>query len=106
MTEVVYNKLVRDNIPEITRANDGIPFTRILNDKEFNIKLNEKLIEEVKEYLESEDILELADILEVIHAIIEAKGYSFKELEEIRLEKSKKRGGFKKKILLEKVVSK
>ena len=98
----IYNKLVRDNIPEIMIKNGATPITKILSDEEYLIELNKKLLEEVKEYLESKEIEELADIEEVILAIIEAKSLTRDKLEEIRIKKVRKRGAFKKKIYLEK----
>jgi len=98
----IYNKLVRDNIPEIMIKNGATPITKILSEDEYLIELNKKLLEEVKEYLESKEIEELADIEEVILAIIEAKSLTRDKLEEIRIKKVRKRGAFKKKIYLEK----
>ena len=98
----IYNKLVRDNIEEIMISKGAKPVTRILSDEEYLTELNKKLLEEVNEYLESEDIEELADIKEVFLAIIEAKQISNDNLEEIRLNKVKKRGAFKKRLFLEK----
>ena len=98
----IYNKLVRDNIEEIMISKGAKPVTRILSDEEYLIELNKKLLEEVNEYLESEDIEELADIKEVFLAILEVKQISNDTLEEIRLNKVKKRGSFKKKLFLEK----
>ena len=97
----VYNKLVRDKIPEIIKNNGEEPNTRILSDEEYLSELNKKLQEEMKEYLESGDIEELADLEEVLLAILDAKNISHEEFEKIRLEKVKKRGAFKKKIFLE-----
>ena len=97
----IYNKLVRDNIPEIMIKNNAKPVTRILSDEEYLIELNKKLLEEVKEYLESGEIEELADIEEVIIAILNAKNTTKDNLEEIRQTKVKKRGAFNKKIFLE-----
>ena len=97
----IYNKLVRDNIPEIMIKNKAKPVTRILSDEEYLIELNKKLLEEVKEYLESGEIEELADIEEVIIAILNAKNTTKDNLEEIRQTKVKKRGAFNKKIFLE-----
>ena len=65
---------------------------------------NKKLQEEVNEYLEAENIEEMVDILEVIRAILEHKGVTYDEIEEKRIKKAKKRGGFKEKIFLEKVL--
>ena len=55
--EKVYNKLVRDNIPDIILKDNELPTTRILNDEEYIQELNKKLKEEVNEYLESQDIV-------------------------------------------------
>jgi len=98
----IYNKLVRDNIEEIMISKGAKPVTRILSNEEYLTELNKKLLEEVNEYLESEDIEELADIKEVFLAILEAKQISNDTLEEIRLNKVKKRGAFKKRLFLEK----
>ena len=100
----VYNKLVRDKIPEIIEnKKDGRPVYRIMNADEYLTALNTKLKEELNEYLESGAIEELADLEEVLLAILEAKNISFQDFEKIRLEKSEKRGGFKKRIFLESV---
>ena len=101
-----YNKLVRDKIPEIIKNNGEDPKTKILSDEEFLIKLNKKIEEELKEYLDSGDIEELADLEEVLLAILDAKNISFEEFEKIRLEKVKNRGAFKNKIYLESVEEK
>jgi len=98
----VYNKLVRDKIPGIMINNGAKPVARILNDKEFLEGLNKKLLEEVNEYLESGDILEIADIEEVILAILKVKNVSLDEFTKIRLDKVNKKGAFNKKIFLEK----
>jgi len=99
-----YNKLIRDRIPEIIEGKGEIPITCVLSDDEFKEKLEEKLLEEVNEFLEkADDVSELADILEVVYALAEVLGISKEELERIRAEKQQKRGGFKKKLLLQKV---
>ena len=97
-----YNKLVRDNIPEIMKQNGSIPVTRILNDEEFLEELDKKLLEEVNEYLIDQNIEELADIYEVFLAILKARKIDFNELEEVRKTKVLKRGAFEDKIFLEK----
>ena len=95
-----YNKLVRDNIPEIMVEKGVTPITRVLDDKEYIEELNKKLLEEVKEYLESNEILELCDIEEVLLAILRFNNISKEEFEQKRQEKVKKRGAFNKKIFL------
>ena len=64
-------------------------------------ELNKKLQEEVKEYLEDNNVEELADIVEVIYGILNSMDVSIEEFEKVRAEKVIKRGAFKKKIFLE-----
>lgn len=96
-----YDKLVRDNIPEIMISKGCKPVTRVLNDEEYLNELNKKLLEEVNEYLVDNNIEELADIKEVFNSILKAKGISTDELESVRLDKAEKRGSFNEKIFLE-----
>ena len=103
----VYNKLVRDKIPEIIAGDNGKTcVTRIMEDDEYLETLNTKMQEELKEYLESGDVEELADLEEVLRAILDVKNVSYEEFENIRNTKVEKRGAFKKKIFLESVSEK
>lgn len=97
-----YNKLVRDNIPNIIKSNGENPVTRILDDDEYFSELNKKLLEEVNEYLNDNNTSEIADILEVIRAILDFNNISYEDMEKIRIDKATKRGAFKEKIYLEK----
>lgn len=100
----VYNKLIRDKIPEIIAKDNGKTcVTRIMADDEYLESLNVKMQEELNEYLESGEVEELADLEEVLRAILDVKGISYDEFEKIRNEKVLKRGAFKKKIFLESV---
>ena len=96
-----YNKLIRDRIPEIIEEKGGTYKIHIADDNEYWEKLRKKLVEEVEEFLENEDKDEIADMLEVIYAILEYKNVSKEEIEEIRTEKAEKRGVFNKKLILE-----
>lgn len=102
----VYNKLVRDRIPEIIEASGKTCTYETLSDEQYIELLNKKLLEEVNEYLKSGMIEELADIGEVMHAILDCKGIPLVEFQHIRDEKLQARGGFKKKILLKEVMEK
>lgn len=99
-----YNKLVRDRIPEIIEKTGKKFTTTILSDQEYIKELKKKSFEELEEYLSTtnkEDALEeLADVLEIIHALAECHGSSIKEVEAIRERKAEKRGGFQEKIFL------
>lgn len=103
MSTKVYNKLVRDRIPAIIEADGKTCITETLSEEAYIEMLDEKLNEELKEYQESKEIEELADLLEVMQAIVKARGYSLEQLEEIRQDKADKRGGFEKRILLKEV---
>lgn len=96
----IYNKLIRDKIPEIIEADGGSCKTRVLKEDEYLTELDKKLSEELSEYLESGSVEELADLYEVIRSVAVARGYSTEELEKVRAEKAAQRGGFEKKLLL------
>jgi predicted house-cleaning noncanonical NTP pyrophosphatase (MazG superfamily) len=105
MKTITYNKLVRDRIPEIIEANGKkAVYETVTRDEDYIKLLKDKLVEEMNEFLESEDIAELADMGEVMHALLEYKGVSLETFQRIRLEKLEKRGGFKKKLLLKEVI--
>ena len=95
-----YDKLIRDNIPDIIEEAGHDYEVEKLGDDEYQKALVSKLQEEVDEFKESEETEELADIVEVIRALLHAKASSWFELETIRKEKQKQRGGFENKLLL------
>ncbi|MCK9476160.1 MAG: nucleoside triphosphate pyrophosphohydrolase [Candidatus Muirbacterium halophilum] len=105
MKNIVYNKLIRDNIPQIIKKSGKECDIEILTDNEYIKELDKKLEEEYIEYKESKNIEELADIVEVIYAIIESRKITLKEFEKIRNEKNSKRGKFKQKLYLKKVTT-
>ncbi len=66
--------------------------------------LDTRLNEELAEYQKSKSLEELADLLEVIRAVVNARGWTLEELEQVRADKATKRGGFERKILLKEVI--
>lgn len=101
-----YNKLVRDKIPEIIKSKGDECTLEILSDDRYIEMLDKKLNEELAEYQADKTLEELADLLEVIYAVVRARGYSVEQLEKVRKEKADKRGSFDKKILLKQVTEK
>lgn len=93
-------KLVRDKIPQIITDAGKKPITEILVQERYLEELDKKLEEEVAEYQADKSIEEMADVLEVLFAICEARGYSVDELMRVREEKYEKRGGFKERVYL------
>lgn len=96
-----YHKLVRDNIPEIIAKTGKLARMHIADKKEYEQKLKEKLLEEAAELAEAMNIEEMADVLEVIHAICDLKGIDKNQIESVRLKKAEDRGAFKQRIILE-----
>ena len=100
---IEYDKLIRDKIPEIIEQSGKKCIIEVMDNDTYIEYLDQKLNEELAEYQQDKSIEELADLLEVIYAVVAARGYSVEELERLRLEKAEKRGAFEKKLLLKSV---
>ncbi|MBW7474815.1 nucleoside triphosphate pyrophosphohydrolase [Paenibacillus oenotherae] len=100
----VYNKLVRDLIPEVIKSSGKECRTRILDEEDYQRELAIKLKEESEEYFASIDpkqsLEELADMLEVIRALASVHGASWEQLEALRVKKAEQRGGFQERVYL------
>lgn len=100
-----YNKLVRDRIPEIIKLRGGCPVFRKADEQEYWLKLKEKLREEVEEFVAAKDEAaakeELADVLEVVHAIIAHLKCHGNEIEILRIKKAEERGAFADRVILD-----
>lgn len=105
MGKVIYNKLVRDKIPDIIRADGKRLKSRVLSDEEHLEALLKKLEEECQELIEARNVEEMADVHEVLNALAETLDITKEELEKVRAGKVAKRGGFQQKIFLEEVES-
>lgn len=108
MGKIIYNKLVRDNIPEIIRQDKAEPQTRILERAEYLKELFKKLEEEAREMSEAkadkhELMKEIGDVYEIIDTIIDNCGLDKEKIMKLKNERKIKRGGFEKKIFLESV---
>lgn len=100
----IYNKLVRDRIPEIIEKTGKTCTTRMLDEKEYIEEMCKKTGEELTEYVEAETqehkVEELADLLELISALAQHEGVTLEDVEKVRKEKVEKRGGFGERIFL------
>ena len=106
MKKTAYEKLVRDRIPSIIEADGKTCVSETLSDACYLEMLDAKLNEELAEYQESKSLEELADLLEVLRAVVRARGWTWEQLELTRQKKAAKRGGFEKKLLLKEVLEK
>jgi len=103
MSKKVYNKLVRDKIPEIIEAEGKTAKIKILNNQEYLEELIKKLGEEYEEFKQDRNVEELADIQEVLLAIADALDIDPGDLASTMANKAVEKGQFKKRIYLESV---
>ncbi|WP_018923439.1 nucleoside triphosphate pyrophosphohydrolase [Salsuginibacillus kocurii] len=102
----IYNKLVRDKIPEVIGASGKDYELQVLDRMSYMKEAQKKLLEEAEEYREASKesnevaIEELADLLELIYALAEEHGATPAELEHVRKEKEEQRGGFSERLYL------
>lgn len=104
----VYNKLIRDRIPEIIERDGKRAKTRILDDEDYKRELLKKLVEEAQETMETKGdkeklTKEVGDILEIVDYLVKVFDLDRNEIEKVRQERKKSRGGFDKKLFLESV---
>ncbi|MEB2281804.1 nucleoside triphosphate pyrophosphohydrolase [Lysinibacillus xylanilyticus] len=100
----IYNKLVRDLIPQVIEENGKTCIIRVLEQGEHLEEIKVKMQEEALEFLEAtsskEAVEELVDILELVHTAIQMYDVSYEQLEQIRTQKKNQCGGFSKGIYL------
>lgn len=100
-----YNKLIRDNIPQIIIKSGKNIKIKILDQEDYVFEIKKKLVEETNELLKAttkeEKIDELADIFELLdYYLIETK-IDLLEIKKRRIQKNMKNGGFDERIYLE-----
>ena len=90
-------KLVRDLIPEIIKSSGKVPITCQVSGPDLIAALRVKAKEEVDELYEAEHqqlLEEIADVYEVLRALVVCENHTWSEIEEIAKDKRIKRGGF------------
>ena len=99
---IVYNKLVRDKIPEIIKKNGNECRCHIIiDDKEYLDMLHEKLQEEILEFKTKPSLEEFADVMEVLESIAKFHEFSLEDIKTIKKAKKINRGGFDRRTFLE-----
>ena len=101
----IYNKIVRDKIPQIIESKGSKCKIRTLDEMGFIFHFRNKLQEEVDELnraATSDEILEeVVDVLEILYTITTNIGKTFEDVEVLRLKKKQEKGGFADKLFLE-----
>lgn len=98
-----FHKLVRDRIPEIIEKDGKFCRWQHVSEEQFSTLLEEKAKEELAELRASNSPEELADLLEVLHALAAAHGWDWSEVETVRARRATDCGGFTQRILLKEV---
>jgi predicted house-cleaning noncanonical NTP pyrophosphatase (MazG superfamily) len=88
-------------IPEIIQAKGDVSLYHTADEVEYGQKLKEKLTEEAEEFNDAETIEEFADLLEVMEAIQKHFKFDPEEIKRVKEKKSKERGKFEKRIILD-----
>lgn len=101
---ITYNKLVRDKIPQIIEEAGKIAVVETLDSEAYKRLLDAKLGEELQEYLSDDNVEELADLVEVVYAILKYKDIDIDTFEGIRIKKATERGAFERRRLLKEVI--
>jgi predicted house-cleaning noncanonical NTP pyrophosphatase (MazG superfamily) len=92
-----YNKLVRDHIPEIINAEGRECATEVMSEEDYAQALLDKLVEEAEEVriaTPEKRATELADLLEVFDALLQAQNLNLEEVKTIQERRRAERGGF------------
>jgi predicted house-cleaning noncanonical NTP pyrophosphatase (MazG superfamily) len=104
VTRRIYDKLVRDRIPEIIRQSGSTCGAEIFEDDDaFRRALFDKLVEEAREAATASDEdlpAELADLQEVIDTLVEASGLSHATVRALQDQRRADRGGFARRLRL------
>ena len=103
MPRIFYDKLIRDRIPEIIAQSGKSCRVESMTDDEYELELAKKLVEEAGEVEQADNDhikTELADLLEVVDALLVLKGISRHSLRAEQRRRRSERGGFEKRIKL------
>jgi predicted house-cleaning noncanonical NTP pyrophosphatase (MazG superfamily) len=99
----IYHKLVRDRIPEIIRANDSTCEIEVMDEEAYQQALRQKLVEEAQETATADEqhlITELADLYEVIDALLSCYHIAPSQVRDEQIQRRTARGGFSQRIRL------
>jgi predicted house-cleaning noncanonical NTP pyrophosphatase (MazG superfamily) len=107
--DIKKDTLIRDNVPAIMAQQGKTCRTVHLDDDKYLELLNNLFLEEVKNYVEQDepgkkDLDGLADIGEVMHAILAFKGIPVEEFQKARMQRSEELGGYYDRLFLKEII--
>lgn len=100
----ICNKLVRDKTPQIIESTGKVALYEIIDGDDYYSALLDKLKEEVNDFDLTENPEDIADILEVLDAIVEFNEFDWDEIMQIKTEKLDQSGGYEKGVFLKEVI--
>jgi predicted house-cleaning noncanonical NTP pyrophosphatase (MazG superfamily) len=92
--KTLHYKLVRDRIPEIIEEAGKTHQTTIIDGEDLKKAALKKLLEEAMEFVENPCAEEAADIMEILHFILEREGITDSQVMTAATVNRIKRGGF------------
>ena len=92
--KTLHYKLVRDRIPEIIEESGKTHQTTIIDGEDLKKAALKKLLEEAMEFVENPCAEEAADIMEILHFILEREGITDSQVMTAATVNRIKRGGF------------
>lgn len=98
-----YRKLVRDLVPNIISRHGGTCEIRLMDDEEYQLALRKKVVEEAQEVASASvaDLpLEIADLYEVIAALVTLHHLDEGAIRQVQEERARQRGKFEQRIEL------
>lgn len=101
--QTAFHKLIRDRIPEIIRADGYTCDIETMDEAEYQQALRQKLVEESCEVATAseQDLLsELADLHEVIEALMGSYNISSSTVKAVQEQRRTERGGFQQRLRL------
>lgn len=104
IAEIPYHRLVRDLVPELLERGGKRAVTKRLPDHEAFTRLTGLLVEGAGRIARHPTVAEFAELIEIVRALCDLAGIDMKNVERERLQKRDKRGGYRKGIVLEKVI--
>ncbi len=98
------NTLIRDKMPKYIEKSGKKAIIEKVRETDMIFYLNMKLREEITGYEDERSVEKIADIVEVLYAILDYKGVSLSKFEKVRAKRANQLGKYKERLLLKEIV--